>query len=91
MLYFYQIILIGVIKILKKDVRQKKLMAYVLNKDPEFRVHMSKIGDILNVSQSTVSNAIKDVTYQKTIYDLTISINLEQVTYGYNFHNVTYF
>ncbi|MBN1050443.1 hypothetical protein FDA52_17715 [Clostridium botulinum] len=50
-------------------------MAYVLNTDPEFKVSMGKIGDILNVSQSTVSTAIKEVKYQKEIYDLTKELN----------------
>jgi len=59
----------------KKMSDKKKLMAYVLNKDPDFKVPMKKIGDILNVSQSTVSTAVKEVAYQKEIYGLTKELN----------------
>lgn len=46
-----------------------KLMAYVLNK--EFGYSMTDIAKLMKVSQGTISNAIKDITYKKTIMDLT--------------------
>lgn len=57
---------------MKKKLSDKKMMmAYVLNKDPDFDCSMNKIGKLFNVSQSTISNAIKEVKYQRTIYDLS--------------------
>lgn len=49
---------------------KKKLMAFVLNKDSDFDCSMSKIGNLFNVSQSTVSSAIKEIGYKKQIMDL---------------------
>lgn len=47
----------------KKLSDKKKLIAYILNKDPEFELSQKKIADILGVNQSTVSNAIKEMKY----------------------------
>lgn len=56
---------------MKKKLNDKqKLVAYVLNKDPDMGYSMSKIGSLMNVSQSTISNTIKDVSYAKKIHDL---------------------
>ena len=37
---------------------KKKCMAYVLNRDPDFRYSQKKIAKMMDVSQSTISNAI---------------------------------
>ncbi len=49
--------------------RDHKLMAYVLNK--KFNYQMKKIADLMNVSQSTISTAIKEVEWMNKINDLT--------------------
>lgn len=43
-------------------------MAYVLNKEMGYT--MSKIADLMDVSQPTISNLIKDFTYKMTIRNL---------------------
>jgi len=54
----------------KKLNEKKKMMAYVLNTDPEFDCSQKKIGDLLEVSQSAISTGIKEVKMLKKIYDL---------------------
>ncbi|GEM_PF-2649128 len=54
----------------KKMSDKKKLMAYVLNKDEDFSYSMDKISQLMDVSQSTISTSIKEVTLKKKIYDL---------------------
>ena len=59
----------------KKMSDKKKLMAYVLNKDEDFGYSMDKISNLMDVAQSTVSNAVKEVTLKKKIYDLQNELN----------------
>lgn len=59
----------------KKLTDKKKLMAYVLNKDEDFCYTMEKIGKMMDVSQSTISAAIKEVTFRKQIQDLQTELN----------------
>jgi len=54
---------VGYKEMKKKLSDKKKLIAYILNKDPEFELSQKKIADILGVNQSTVSNAIKEMKY----------------------------
>lgn len=50
---------------------KKKCMAYVLNRDQDFGYSQKKIAKMMDVSQSTISNAIDDVLHWKEIRDLT--------------------
>lgn len=50
---------------------KKKCMAYVLNRDPDFGYSQKKIAKMMDVSQSTISNAIDDVLQWLEIRDLT--------------------
>jgi len=59
-----------VVNLKKKMSDKKKLMAYVLNKDEDFSYSMDKISQLMDVSQSTISTSIKEVTLKKKIYDL---------------------
>ncbi|BCC15139.1 hypothetical protein [Bacillus cereus] len=59
----------------KKLSDKKKLMAYILNKDEDFNYTMEKIGKMMDVSQSTISTAIKEVTFRKQIQDLQTELN----------------
>ena len=52
----------------KKISEKHQAMAYVLNK--EFNYSMSKIGELMGVSQSTISNGIKDFKYRLKIENL---------------------
>lgn len=45
-----------------------KVMAYILNKEMGYT--MSNIAELMKVSQSTISIAIKDVTYRLQIQNL---------------------
>lgn len=56
-----------------KMTERHKAMAYVLN--VEFGYSMSKIANLMNVSQATVSNAIKDFKLKKYINDLEEELN----------------
>lgn len=57
---------------MKAKLNQKqKLMAYILNKDDDCgNIAMEKIGIIFNTSQSTISNAIKDISHQLEVNNL---------------------
>jgi hypothetical protein len=57
---------------MKKALNDKqKLMAYVLNKDPDLGNHSTKkIGDFFKVAQSTAYNAVKDVGIARQIQNL---------------------
>lgn len=59
----------------RKMTNKKKLMAYVLNKDPDFDISAKKISKLFDVSQSTISNSIKEVSYEKRIYDLETELS----------------
>ena len=50
---------------------KQKCMAYVLNQDPDFGYSQKKISKMMDVSQSTISNAIDDVAHWLEIRDLT--------------------
>lgn len=52
----------------------QKRMAYVLNKDINFGYSMSSIGELMGVSQSTISNAIKQVDYLRQITNLEMEL-----------------
>lgn len=51
-----------------KMTQKHKLMAYVLN--VEFGYTMTAIAKLMGVAQSTISTAIKDVNYMRTISNL---------------------
>lgn len=53
-----------------KLTKKHKLMAYVLNKDEDFGYSQQKIAQLMNVSQSTISNATKEMEYLREISDL---------------------
>lgn len=53
----------------------EKRMAYVLNKDMNYGYSMTKIGNMMGVSQSTISNAIKEVDYLRKINNLEAELN----------------
>lgn len=55
-----------------KMTQKHKLMAWVLNK--EFHYTMTDIANLMKVSQSTISMAIKEVEYWKTIQDLSTEL-----------------
>lgn len=56
-----------------KMTDKHKLMAYLLNKDMGYS--MAKIGNLMGVAQSTISNAIKEVDYRKHIQNLENELN----------------
>ena len=56
-----------------KMTEKHKAMAYVLNR--EFHYSMVKIGDLMGVSQSTISSSIKDFEYQLVIKNLENELN----------------
>lgn len=53
-----------------KLTNKQKQMAYILNKDEDFGFSMGKIGDLFGTSQSTISNAIKDINHQQEVNNL---------------------
>lgn len=53
---------------MKKMTQKHQLMAYVLNK--EFGYIQKDIANLMRVSQSTISSAIKEIEYQKIIRNL---------------------
>lgn len=72
---------------LKKKMSDKqKLMAFVLSKDEDFGYPMKKIGELMDVSTTTISTSIKEVKFQKEIYDLKQQLieakKLAEMQYG---------
>ncbi len=59
--------------ILEEDVR--KLQAYILYHGTEYKLNMEEIGNLLGVSQSTISRWITEVEYKRQITDLTIQLD----------------
>lgn len=58
---------------MKKALSEKhKAMAYILNKEMGYT--MTKIGELMNVSQSTISNGIKDITHMIAIRNLEVEL-----------------
>ena len=53
---------------------KKKILAFVLNKDPDFNFSTAKIGEFLGVSQSTAWSAVKEVSVQRKIQNLESEI-----------------
>lgn len=53
-----------------KLTNKQKQMAYVLNKDDDFGFSMKKISTLFDTSQSTISNAIKDINHQIEVNNL---------------------
>lgn len=50
---------------------KQRLIAYVLNKDPDLGNHSTKkIGEFFGVSQSTAYNAVKEIQIARKIQDL---------------------
>ncbi|MDY5104252.1 MAG: hypothetical protein SPE91_02720 [Megasphaera elsdenii] len=50
---------------------KQRLIAYVLNKDPDLGNHSTqRIGELFGVSQSTAYNAVKEVQIARKIQDL---------------------
>lgn len=72
----------------KKMSDKKKLMAYVLNKDDDFDCSMTKIADLLGVSQSTVSTSVKEIGLKKRIMDLETELReTKKILINENFQN----
>ena len=59
--------------------KKKKYMAYILHVDDEFGYMQKKIAALMDVSQSTISNAVKEMRYEAEIY-ITCSINNRPMT-----------
>ena len=55
---------------MSKMTKKHKLMAYVLNKDESFHYSQKKIASLMDVTQSTISNAVKEVEYLREIKGL---------------------
>jgi len=53
-----------------KLTKKHKLVAYILNKDEDFGYSQQDIAKLMNVSQSTISNAAREVEYLREISDL---------------------
>ena len=53
-----------------KMSKKKKYMAYILHVDGEFGYTQKKIAALMDVSQSTISNAVKEMRYEAEIYGL---------------------
>ncbi len=53
-----------------KMSKRKKYLAYILHVDDEFGYRQKKIADLMNVSQSTISSAVKEMRYEAEIYGL---------------------
>ncbi len=47
---------------------KQRRMAYLLNKDPDFDYSMSDIGQLMKVSQPTISNAVREVAIAREIH-----------------------
>lgn len=54
----------------QKMTDKHKFAAFVLNTDEDFGYSMTDIARLMKVSQSTISNSIKEVKYRQTISDL---------------------
>ena len=50
--------------------KKKKYMAYILHVDDEFGYTQKKIAALMDVSQSTISSAVKEMRYEAEIYGL---------------------
>lgn len=48
----------------KKLSDKKKVVAYVLNQDPDFDFSQKKIAKLMDVSQGTISLAIREVKFR---------------------------
>ena len=53
---------------MSKMTDRHKVVAYVLNK--EFGYRQSAIAQLMQVAQSTIANAVKEVSFRLTIQDL---------------------
>ncbi|MFL0194831.1 hypothetical protein ACJDU8_04475 [Clostridium sp. WILCCON 0269] len=60
----------------RKMTDKHKFMSYVLNNDEDLNVSTTKIAEMFEVSQSTVSNAIKDVRYELKIKNLEKELSI---------------
>jgi predicted transcriptional regulator len=52
--------------------KKRRYLAYVLNK--EFDYSQKDIAKLMKVTQSTISNVIKHISYEKVIYDLNTEL-----------------
>lgn len=57
-----------------KMTKKHKVMAYILNTDMGYT--QTAISDLMKVAQSTVQRAVKDITYEQTIHDLSQELNV---------------
>jgi len=53
-----------------KMTLKHKLMAYVLTQDADFSYSQNEVAKLLNISQSRISESVKDIKYQMTIRNL---------------------
>ena len=53
-----------------KMSKKKKYLAYILHVDDEFGYRQKKIADLMDVSQSTISSAVKEMRYEAEIHGL---------------------
>lgn len=56
--------------IMAKMTKKHKMMAYLLNKDEDFGYSQEEIATLMGVSQGTVSNSVKEISYLLRIKDL---------------------
>lgn len=71
-----------------KMTDKKKAIAYVLNKEHD--ISMDRIAKMFGVSQSTISNAIKDFEYQRTIINLEDRLTAARTSIGNGQTELTY-
>jgi predicted transcriptional regulator len=50
-----------------KMTPKHKLMAYVLTRDPDFAYTQGKVAELFGVSQSRISESVKEIEYQRQI------------------------
>lgn len=70
----------------KLNARQK-FMVYVLNTDDDFNKSQTDIAKFMNISQSTVSNAIRDTRHLLELKELKSELNEAKqllIEYGVN-------
>ena len=58
------------IHLMAKMTKKHKLIAYLLNRDEDFGYSQEKIATLMGVSQSTISNAVKEIEYLRRISNL---------------------
>jgi len=55
----------------KKFNKKQKYIIYILSKDEEINCTMTEIAAFFKVSQSTISNTVKEISHQVKVNDLS--------------------